>query len=282
MINKLEVGQKYNIVGSGFWESFDKDLIVLSVSIYSQMATQEVDLFAETFEAFNIDEAVFEQFMKDNPYIYHCREITSRDPLLQKEDGTEYYIFPAMVNYQGSSKLLDCVIHSYTTTLSPFKKDDPLYPYKRLTNADISATIKDAMKNMLYDGVTTVGDVKDILVPEEEYNGLSVARNKIKQRTEANINAETSDLANERAYMYNVLEANSAETERLSQLNISLNAQMKKANEKYNSAIQLQSSLNNREIALRAKYVSIKNVLDAYNENAPIGEQIIMPSWDDL
>lgn len=282
MINKLEVGQKYNIIGAGFWESFNKDLIVLSVSIYSQMATQEVDLFTETFSEYDIDEVTFEKFMKDNPYIYHCREITSRDPLLQKEDGTEYYIFPAMINYQGSSKLLDCVIHSFVTSLSPFKTDDPLYPYKRVTDIDIAASIKDVMKNMIFDGVTTVGSTKDILVPEEEYKGLTIARERTKSRVDASANTEASELANERAYMYNALESNSEESERLSQLNNSLNSQLKNVNEKYNSTISLQATLNAKEISLRAKYTSIKAVVDAYNENAPASEQIILPQWDEI
>ena len=282
MISKLEVGQKYNIIGSGFWESFNVDLIVLGVSIYSQMETQDVDLYTDLFEKYGVEESVYEKLMKDNPYIYHCREITSRDPLLQKNDGTEYYIFPAMINYPGSSKLLDCVIHTYTTTLAPFQKSDDMYPYKKLNDSDISSEIKDTIQKMIYDGVTTISDVKDILVPEEEYNLLKKSRLLVKDKIESSSNQDASDIANERAYMYSVLENNANESERLSQLNISLKAQMKDAITKHNEAITLQETVYAKEVALRAKYTSIKNVIDVYNEDKPSGEQIILPSWDDL
>ena len=80
MITKLKIGEKYNIIGLGKWSEVDMDIVVLAATVYSQLDPQDIDLYKDWFEEYDIDEATFEQIMQDDPYIYHCRKLVSRDP----------------------------------------------------------------------------------------------------------------------------------------------------------------------------------------------------------
>lgn len=282
MIQKIQVGEKYNLVGAGSWDDIDMDVVVLGVTIYSQLNPQDIDLYADWFKDYGIDESVFEDMMKDDPYIYHCRKLASRDPVLETDTGEEVYIFPGLINYQTSSKLLPAKIIGYKITLNPFMETDDLYPYKNVSDGNIKVALKDLMRSMVYDGITTKDEERDILITEEEYAKLTESRTKLKSEKSIQDKSEESNIAEERAYMYSVMESNKDETERLRLYNLSIQDREKKAAAKWSDCLSLQSQLNRKEIVLKNKYSKVKSLIEEYNENISIGDKIFIPDWDDL
>ena len=222
MITKLSIGERYNIIGLGRWSDIDMDIVVLAATVYSQLDPQDIDIYKDWFEEYDIDEATFEQVMKDDPYIYHCRKLVSRDPAIETNDGEEIYLFPGLINYQSSSKLLPAKIITYTLTMAPFREVDDLYPFKHVTDQVIRDTLNGQMLSMTDDSITTRQEDRDILVTGEEYAKLTEQRNKIKTSVSSLNDTENANIAEERAHMYSVENSIDSEMERIRVYELSL------------------------------------------------------------
>lgn len=282
MITKLKIGERYNIIGVGKWEELDMDIVVLAATVYSQLDPQDIDLYKDWFEEYDIDEATFEQIMQDDPYIYHCRKLISRDPAIETNDGEEVYIFPGLINYQTSSKLLPAKIITYTLTMAPFREIDDLYPFKHVTDQVIKDTLNGQMLSMTYDSITTRQDDRDILVTMEEYNKLTEQRMKIKTSVSSLNDSESSNIAEERAHMYNVVNTVESKMEELRVYELSLDSREKEVQSKWNDVLSARATMNRKEAVIKNKYSRVKALIDEYNENVPVGDRITIPAYDDL
>ena len=259
MITKLKIGEKYNIIGLGKWSEVDMDIVVLAATVYSQLDPQDIDLYKDWFEEYDIDEATFEQIMQDDPYIYHCRKLVSRDPAIESNDGEEVYIFPGLINYQTSSKLLPAKIIKYTLTMAPFREVDELYPFKHITDQVIKDTLNGQMLSMTYDSITTRQEDQDILVTYEEYQKLTEERQKIKNSVSSLNDAENSNIAEERAHMYSVVNGVESEMERLRVYELSLDSREKEVQSKWDDVLSTRATLNRKEAVIKNKYSEIRN-----------------------
>ena len=282
MITKLKIGEKYNIIGLGKWSEVDMDIVVLAATVYSQLDPQDIDLYKDWFEEYDIDEATFEQIMQDDPYIYHCRKLVSRDPAIESNDGEEVYIFPGLINYQTSSKLLPAKIIKYTLTMAPFREVDELYPFKHITDQVIKETLNDQMLSMTYDSITTRQEDQDILVTYEEYQKLTEERQKIKNSVSSLNDAENSNIAEERAHMYSVVNGVESEMERLRVYELSLDSREKEVQSKWNDVLSTRATLNRKEAVIKNKYSRVKALIEEYNESVPVGDRITIPNYDDI
>lgn len=282
MITKLKIGEKYNIIGLGKWSEVDMDIVVLAATVYSQLDPQDIDLYKDWFEEYDIDEATFEQIMQDDPYIYHCRKLVSRDPAIESNDGEEVYIFPGLINYQTSSKLLPAKIIKYTLTMAPFREVDELYPFKHITDQVIKDTLNGQMLSMTYDSITTRQEDQDILVTYEEYQKLTEERQKIKNSVSSLNDAENSNIAEERAHMYSVVNGVESEMERLRVYELSLDSREKEVQSKWNDVLSTRATLNRKEAVIKNKYSRVKALIEEYNESVPVGDRITIPNYDDI
>ena len=282
MITKLKIGEKYNIIGLGKWSEVDMDIVVLAATVYSQLNPQDIDLYKDWFEEYDIDEATFEQIMQDDPYIYHCRKLVSRDPAIESNDGEEVYIFPGLINYQTSSKLLPAKIIKYTLTMAPFREVDELYPFKHITDQVIKDTLNGQMLSMTYDSITTRQEDQDILVTYEEYQKLTEERQKIKNSVSSLNDAENSNIAEERAHMYSVVNGVESEMERLRVYELSLDSREKEVQSKWNDVLSTRATLNRKEAVIKNKYSRVKALIEEYNESVPVGDRITIPNYDDI
>ena len=282
MITKLKIGEKYNIIGLGKWSEVDMDIVVLAATVYSQLDPQDIDLYKDWFEEYDIDEATFEQIMQDDPYIYHCRKLVSRDPAIESNDGEEVYIFPGLINYQTSSKLLPAKIIKYTLTMAPFREVDELYPFKHITDQVIKDTLNGQMLSMTYDSITTRQEDQDILVTYEEYQKLTEERQKIKNSVSSLNDTENSNIAEERAHMYSVVNGVESEMERLRVYELSLDSREKEIQSKWNDVLSTRATLNRKEAVIKNKYSRVKALIEEYNESVPVGDRITIPNYDDI
>lgn len=282
MITKLSIGERYNIIGLGRWSDIDMDIVVLAATVYSQLDPQDIDIYKDWFEEYDIDEATFEQVMKDDPYIYHCRKLVSRDPAIETNDGEEIYLFPGLINYQSSSKLLPAKIITYTLTMAPFREVDDLYPFKHVTDQVIRDTLNGQMLSMTYDSITTRQEDRDILVTGEEYAKLTEQRNKIKTSVSSLNDTENANIAEERAHMYSVENSIDSEMERIRVYELSLKSREKNVEDKYADVLSTRATLNRKEAVIKNKYSRVKALIDEYNEQVPVGDRISIPAYDDL
>lgn len=282
MITKLSIGERYNIIGLGRWSDIDMDIVVLAATVYSQLDPQDIDIYKDWFEEYDIDEATFEQVMKDDPYIYHCRKLISRDPAIETNDGEEIYLFPGLINYQSSSKLLPAKIITYTLTMAPFREVDDLYPFKHVTDQVIRDTLNGQMLSMTYDSITTRQEDRDILVTGEEYAKLTEQRNKIKTSVSSLNDTENANIAEERAHMYSVENSIDSEMERIRVYELSLKSREKNVEDKYADVLSTRATLNRKEAVIKNKYSRVKALIDEYNEQVPVGDRISIPAYDDL
>lgn len=282
MITKLSIGERYNIIGLGRWSDIDMDIVVLAATVYSQLNPQDIDIYKDWFEEYDIDEATFEQVMKDDPYIYHCRKLVSRDPAIETNDGEEIYLFPGLINYQSSSKLLPAKIITYTLTMAPFREVDDLYPFKHVTDQVIRDTLNGQMLSMTYDSITTRQEDRDILVTGEEYTKLTEQRNKIKTSVSSLNDTENANIAEERAHMYSVENSIDSEMERIRVYELSLKSREKNVEDKYADVLSTRATLNRKEAVIKNKYSRVKALIDEYNEQVPVGDRISIPAYDDL
>ena len=282
MIQKLRVGEKYCLIGSGNWSDVKLDVVVLGITIYSQLNPQDIDIYSDWFKEYGLEENVFEEMMQDDPYIYHCRKLISRDPVLETNTGDEIYLFPGLINYQESSKLLESKILSFKVTLDPFQVEDELYPYKHITDGQIKIQLKDLMRSLVYDGVSTKNEERDILISEEEYKKLTESRMRVKTTLAAKNSSEESNIAEERAHMYSVMESNRHEAERLRIYSLSLQNREKDVSSKWSDVVSLQEKVNAKEIFAQEKYNKALEIIAKYNAKALSSDKIDAPSWDNL
>lgn len=281
MIEKLIVGKRYNIIGNGNWSDVDLDLVVLGVTVYSQLSAQDVNLYDTWFADRDLDENLLEEFMVDDPYIYHCRKLISRDPSIEENNGDEVYIFPGMINYVNSSQLIDAEIYAYRITMSPFTPSDKLNPYVRNTDINIRNSLREHMRKLVYDGAVRQEPVGKILVTDAEYDVLNATRTAIKAAIDAETDEDSAAIAEERMYLYSAQEANQILSQTLSDKQKDIDKEMMKASQVLSEAYERETQTLIMTEKLKSKYNAFVRKIQEWNNAHPDNQEDI-PVWDEI
>ena len=138
------------------------------------------------------------------------------------------------------------------------------------------------MLSMTYDSITTRQEDQDILVTYEEYQKLTEERQKIKNSVSSLNDAENSNIAEERAHMYSVVNGVESEMERLRVYELSLDSREKEVQSKWNDVLSTRATLNRKEAVIKNKYSRVKALIEEYNESVPVGDRITIPNYDDI
>jgi hypothetical protein len=283
MIHKINVGKFYNIVGVGVWEGFTIDVKVVGITTSAEVEGLNIDLYGVWFKTYEIAESVYKDLIKENCVIYHCKTIDSRNPKVLKESGDDVYIFPALINYNASSELFECVSYYWELWTHPYKERDPLNPNNLLPKGvQLKSIINEAIRPYMYDSFLVAKTNKYIIVSEAEYDKFTAVREKTHQAELAKKHTIDTELEKRLSYMYGVVESTKAKEEELHTKQIEADNYMREAVRLHQTNQALQQDLATKETRLRTIHRRLSYLLDDIQEYMTDENRIVLPPFNEL
>jgi hypothetical protein len=282
MINKLQVGKLYQIIGIGLWSDVKQDLKVVGVTTASEIEILALGVYETWFQGYSIPEAYYQNLLSENSVIYHCRTIVSRT-VLPSEGGDDMYIFPAMINYPNSSELVECTSYIWELRTKPYQKNDIYNPNTILPQGlNLQTVINETVRKYIYDTFVVYRNEESIILSETEYAIINKYREYEKLRYEYNHQKIDDELQKERSYMYGVVETvNKREEElRIAQENVA--KYMQAATAQYHTNADAVKLLGAQENKLRNIHYKMEIILANINAYLTPEEQIQLPPFSEL
>lgn len=276
MINRLMIGEYYNIRGAANWNSYLQDIQVMSTTKMSQIEALDIQIYDTWFKPFNVPESVYSEILDVNNYVYQCRKLISRDPKTIESGSEIVYLFPQMIDYEESSHLLVCKAFLWELRTKPYKDGDLLSP---LASAiPMKELVTNSLKGYIYDGIVTTREEIPIIVSETEYTAIDLSRQSQKLDYETDITSKHNAMAEHEAYLYNQQAVIADEREKIRLLRLEADRYINHAVKLYNENASLNHQLIVKDNHLKAIHTALVDI----NNSLPSADQITIPEYEDL
>jgi hypothetical protein len=281
MIAKLQVGHDYAVTGAGKWSEYKQDVRVIAITTMEQAEFQEFGIYDTWFAEYEVPETLYQQALLENGPVYHCKVIESRDPEVINEGQTDVYLFPMMLSYPNTTELVACKAYNWKITTRPYKETDRFNPLTKLP-VDMTSLLTQALKPYIFDAVTAYENEDDIIVSQAEYDAFTKEREAEELNQTAKTDTSDSEIQDQLARMYAVVEATKAKEEKLRLTQLAADDYLRNASLKYNENSLLSQQLTARDNALRLKYNALSVIVDQVNQNLPPEDRIVLPPYEEL